>query len=504
MSFNFIVKIRENWNNQRLQTKLVTVFSTTLGMMLFINLIMYYNINNMINRVDSIYISNVTLNELSNELEQVQTSMREYLDTKSSEALDSYYRNEQDYRKLTELLNDTVSDNALLIMEKNIKSLSDDYMSIVDNTIVAKRGRDVEKYKALYNEAEEKCQVINTFIYSLNNEQFQSNNRNYQIMLDSLHILEVVNSIALFGTGFVAIFFVIMLTTNLTRPLRNLSEAANEVAQGNFEIEVPETENADEVGVLSRTFNQMIHSIQRYIEQIRENMVKESAMKERELMMEGHLKDAQLKYLQAQINPHFLFNTLNAGAQLAMMEDADRTCSFIQNMADFFRYNIKKIDEDTTIGEELRLVDSYIYILNVRFSGEIHYQKQIDDSLNDIAVPSMILQPIVENAVNYGIRGIDHEGIIEVSVYREEDSVFISVWDNGNGMTQERIDEVLTGMIHQEEELTNSNGIGLGNVIKRLNLYFGISDVMQIKSDGPGFGTEVIMEIPWKAIKKKD
>ena len=97
-----------------------------------------------------------------------------------------------------------------------------------------------------------------------------------------------------------------------------------------------------------------------------------------ELIMEGHLKDAQLKYLQAQINPHFLFNTLNAGAQLAMMEGADKTCLFVENMAEFFRYNLKKISQDATIEEEINLVDSYVYILNVRFVGEIRFQKRIE------------------------------------------------------------------------------------------------------------------------------
>ncbi|MBQ5675913.1 MAG: histidine kinase, partial [Lachnospiraceae bacterium] len=127
--------------------------------------------------------------------------------------------------------------------------------------------------------------------------------------------------------------------------------------------------------------------------------------------MENHLKDAQLKYLQAQINPHFLFNTLNAGAQLAMMEDANRTYEYIQKVAELFRYNIKKSNEIVTLREEIDLIDNYIYILNVRFSGEIQYIKQIEeavkDKLDEITLPGMILQPIIENSVNYGIRNID-------------------------------------------------------------------------------------------------
>ena len=108
-----------------------------------------------------------------------------------------------------------------------------------------------------------------------------------------------------------------------------------------------------------------------------------------------------------QINPHFLFNTLNAGAQLAMMEGADRTYEYVQNVAQFFRYNVKKNNETVSLRDEIELVDNYIYILNVRFSGDIHFEKHIDESLTNIQVPSMLLQPIVENSINYGIRDIE-------------------------------------------------------------------------------------------------
>ena len=121
----------------------------------------------------------------------------------------------------------------------------------------------------------------------------------------------------------------------------------------------------------------------------------------------------------------------------------------------------------------------------------------------------MILQPIVENAVNYGIRGLEREGIIEVSVYRDEptDSICISVWDNGHGMTQERIREVMEGGASENASSSNSNGIGLENVITRLQLYFDCDpgnhesemrpeDVLTMQSDGAEQGTEVTIWIP--------
>ena len=213
-------------------------------------------------------------------------------------------------------------------------------------------------------------------------------------------------------------------------------------------------------------------------------------------MMQSHLKDAQLKYLQAQINPHFLFNTLNAGAQLAMMEEAERTERFLANVAEFFRYNVRKNDKDAALGEEIRLVDNYVYILNVRFSGEILFTKDVDDSLLEFRIPSMILQPLVENAFNYGIRNIGRKGRIELSVYRKGQKICISVWDNGTGMDKERIEQVLSGQAQADERRPGSNGVGMKNVMERLRLYFQGQADFEIVSEGIDKGLEVLITIP--------
>ena len=282
----------------------------------------------------------------------------------------------------------------------------------------------------------------------------------------------------------------------VTKPLHRLAESADEVARGNFNIDKIPVQSMDEVGVVTGAFNQMVESIRNYIDQLTETMERENQLKERELMMQSHLKDAQLKYLQAQINPHFLFNTLNAGAQLAMMEDAGRTGEFLENVAGFFRYNVRKHDQDASLEEEIHLVDNYVYILNVRFAGEIHFTKDVDESLLDVRVPSMILQPLVENALNYGIRGLDREGRIELSVYQKDGRICICIWDNGAGMDQERICQVLAGEAGGEDLSSDSNGVGIRNVMERLKLYFHGDAEFSIWSEGKDKGTEVQILIP--------
>ena len=162
--------LQTKWNDSGLQLKIVIVFILTISVIVFTNLILYLNINSMLEQVDRIYVSNVTLNQLSDALEEVQSSMTDYLDTKSSDALDSYYRCEQEYRKVLNQLNGEVSGDKMLITEKNIKSLSENYLELVDETITAKRGRDVELYKVKYQIASEKNRTIEAYIYSLNEE----------------------------------------------------------------------------------------------------------------------------------------------------------------------------------------------------------------------------------------------------------------------------------------------------------------------------------------------
>ncbi len=479
-----------------LQQKLTALFVLTALFILTVNLYMFSVTNEMTGKVEEVYASNVNLNELAGKLDQVQKSMEEFLNTRSSDAMEDYYRSDQAYREMIERLNVQVTDNEFLLTEKNIHGLSETYLGLAADAIQAKRGRNVERYGALYEEARLLYEEILTFIYSLNNEQFKDNSRNYQALVDSLRYMELISIAIPLLVMLGNIGLIVVSTRSVTHPLRRLAQAADQVAGGNFEIGQIPVESMDEVGIVTNTFNQMVENIRNYIEQLRLTMERENQLKERELMMQSHLKDAQLKYLQAQINPHFLFNTLNAGAQLAMMEEAERTERFLANVAEFFRYNVRKNDKDAALGEEIRLVDNYVYILNVRFSGEILFTKDVDDSLLEFRVPSMILQPLVENAFNYGIRNIGRKGRIELSVYRKGQKICISVWDNGTGMDKERIEQVLSGQAQADERRPGSNGVGMKNVMERLRLYFQGQADFEIVSEGIDKGLEVLITIP--------
>ncbi len=484
----------------RLRTKLSMVIVGTMLIILAVNVFMYASINRLTGQMDEIYEGNVRLNELEDALDKLRSSITGYLNTKSTDSLDDYYRSQQSYSELINGLEDKVTDNRLKMMERSIYYMSEDYLALASDIIEAKRGRNIEKYKSSFEESEEMYRYIKIYITGLNSYRFRTNTQSYKALSSAVSYLEILSMTMLILMALFDIFLVVLVTRNITRPLHELALAADKVAGGNLdEVGLVKVHSKDEVGVVTIAFNQMVSSIPGYLSRLREGMEKEQLLKEKEILMEANLKEAQLKYLQAQINPHFLFNTLNAGTQLAMMEKADRTYEYIQNVAAFFRYNISENDE-VTLAQEIEMVDTYIYILNVRFSGEIHFIKEIEDEeLLRVRIPGMTLQPLVENCVNYGIHNIDREGLITLSVYGVDDYICISVADNGIGMSQELIHDIMDGSYREKKAIDDShkgNGVGVNNVFERLRLYYNDRNEVEIISGGRDQGTEVVISVP--------
>ena len=218
--------------NLAIQTKLIFVFIVTSMIVFVVNVFVYMNLNQMISKIDEIYASNVSLNELADALSDVQTSMTDYLNTKSSDAIEQYYRSEQDYSNLLNDLNVTTTNSDMKLMEKSIKNMSDTYLGITNETVQSKRGRNVEKYKNSYDEASELFSYINTYIYSLNNEQFKYNSGNYELLLSSLKYSEVFSLSILIAVAVCNIMIIVLMTRTITNPLKELAKIANEVAGG--------------------------------------------------------------------------------------------------------------------------------------------------------------------------------------------------------------------------------------------------------------------------------
>jgi sensor histidine kinase YesM len=292
----------------------------------------------------------------------------------------------------------------------------------------------------------------------------------------------------------------------MTKPIINLAHSAREMSKGNFNADDVEVSSQDELGIMANAFNAMKHSIKQYINELHNKADTESQLLEQQienLKIHSLLADAEMKALQMQINPHFLFNTLSTGAQLAMLENADRACTFIEKAAELFRYNLRNLDNPVTINDEVTNVRNYIYLMQVRFGDKVDFNVTMDDRVADDEIPCMIMQPIVENAFVHGLGDMESGGRITVAVTGDDAHTVVSVKDNGKGMSGELIHDILSGRYERktapggikEAHKGHTNGIGINNIISRISLFYDRKAEIDILSN-PMQGTEFILRLP--------
>ncbi|MBQ8085390.1 MAG: histidine kinase [Lachnospiraceae bacterium] len=481
---------------KRFRSQIVSTFLITSALMYLVNFFIFSNMKSVIDNTDKAYDGNRRLMEMRDRLDSLQLGMQAYTNTKDEVILNKFYADEEKYKELIGVLQHDTVMTELQIREQGLYNLSTNYIQTVNQVVLAKKSRNVEEYQTYQTKASEEYGYITSYMTDLNNTMFQNNSEVYKSMITLTKYSEVLYGAILILTGGIAVCLLLVLTKRLSEPLGKLADTALEVGEGNLDVMLVDNSDIYEIGIVNSSFNQMVMSLKDYIEKFRKSVETESALREKSIRMEASYKDAQLKYLQAQIDPHFLFNTLNAGAQLAMMENADKTYKYIHKVADFFRTKIKKDDPISTLENELKIVDDYVYILNVRYSDELIYTKSVDDNLTDVSMPSMILQPIIENSVKHGLSEVEWEKHIDVSVTEEEDNIVVSLSDNGVGIPQDIIEKIIKGDSLNEYNREVNIGIGLDNVIERLRNFYNREDVIEITSVGPNMGTEVAIYIP--------
>ena len=249
----------------------------------------------------------------------------------------------------------------------------------------------------------------------------------------------------------------------------------------------------------------MAESIKNQLVEIQEKTRIENRLKEQEvqnLKMKSMLNEAELQTLQAQIDPHFMFNTLNAALQLAMFEGADRTQLFLENFSELLRYNLGNMSTPSTLLDEIGNVENYVYLLNERYGNKIRLVKKVEEKVANLPMPRMTLQPIVENSFIHGINTLENGGFISVTAAAAEKTVRVEIADNGRGMSSETVQRILsscrsTGTIPVPYD-NKGHSIGLKNVFSRLLLFYrveNVNDMIEIESK-ENIGTKVTIKLP--------
>ncbi len=242
---------------------------------------------------------------------------------------------------------------------------------------------------------------------------------------------------------------------------------------------------------------QMIHIIQEELHNKNLELMEEVKLRSE---VEASLKEADLKALQAQINPHFLFNVLNTIGRLALLEGADKTQDMIYAFSDMMRYTLKKDKNNmVTLKEEMGHVQNYLSIQKMRMGKRLEYLIDIDEAVEEVFCPFMTVQPFVENAIIHAIEPTAKGGEIKITAEKSKDIVILKIIDNGIGISDKKIKKVLDGTYESGENAKNT-GIGINNASKRLKYYYGDDYGVDI-SAVLGEGTEITLKIPRKLLK---
>ncbi|WP_188400135.1 PocR ligand-binding domain-containing protein [Sporomusa sp. GT1] len=240
----------------------------------------------------------------------------------------------------------------------------------------------------------------------------------------------------------------------------------------------------------------LLHLMANYIvEMSATNLVQKQLMAELKAKSElqNLLRAAELKALQAQINPHFLFNALNTIARLSLLEGAERTQEVVHSLSALLRTNLRDMEEMRTLQQEIKSIEDYLSIQQVRFGDRIQATIEIQPELMKISVPALSLQPLVENAIIHGLEPKKEGGHIYISGYVANNNIIIRVSDTGVGIPQERMGAILKS--EKRSSKGHLTGIGLINVHQRIQHYFGEQYGLRIESK-VGEGTEVYLSLP--------
>lgn len=305
-------------------------------------------------------------------------------------------------------------------------------------------------------------------------------------------IVSGANRISLLGFGIIMVSLVIafvliyIFSVMLAKRMLLLNKDLNKVAMGDFNV-ISHVSGNDEIGILSKQFNNMVVSIRGLMDEVAESHKQQAQLQLRQ-------KEIKLKMMASQINPHFLFNALESIRMKAHIKGETEISSIVRMLGKMIRRNLEVGSRKIALKDELEMVRCYLEIQKFRYGNErLTFRLDIDDSSQNIEIPPLIIQPLIENAVVHGLENIAEGGFVSLTTQVKEQVLCIEVADNGVGISGEKLGQINEALLDMEEEAEYR--IGLRNVHQRLVMIYGEDCGLRITSE-PGEGTRINFEIP--------
>lgn len=313
-------------------------------------------------------------------------------------------------------------------------------------------------------------------------------------VVDNEYIMDSINRLRLFliltalFCVILSVYFASYISRTISDPVARLQRKMHQVGEGDFDIRAA-TGASDEIGQLTMSFDKMVERTKQLIENVYQSEI--------------YQKEAELNALQAQINPHFLYNTLQTIDMMAEEEEADEISDACQALSKIFRYSINRGQEFVHVQDELVHIENYMLIQKLRFGNKLDVRYDIQEDCRELYIVKLLIQPMVENAVVHGMENVLDKCLVTIRVYRDRDCLYAEVEDNGTGIGTEQLDELneklgQSGeqkMVHEVDYVRSHRSIGLENTNARIKLYFGQEYGITITSE-EGTGTKVRIRLP--------
>jgi sensor histidine kinase YesM len=462
-----------------------------------------YTISASITSMALLFEKNYYLEDLLKEVSETETNLSSYISSGNTESLRQYYSHSRILEGVCQDLDTTVYANEGVLIEKDLAELILGFLGAAEKAVQAKRGWNTPEYTLRRREVQELGSQIRERTVALRLFMLDRQLDSFTVFSNGMRRVMLLNLATIGAALSFGIFIIFYFTPKISVPISLLGTEARKIARGIFDESVLVAEGDDEISAAARAFNLMKKSIQDSINEINTKAGIERALMEervKNLEMTGLLRKAELDALQAKINPHFLFNTLNTGLQLAVVEEAEKTRIFLEQLASLMRYSFRESDNSiATFQEEVLYLKSYLYLMTIRFPGVFDIDISVHSDTENALVPKMTIQPLAENAIRHGLQQKTQDAKIKVQGKLHDGNLVIVMEDNGSGISGERIQEIFYAA-DQNKDLASQDsghGHGLSNVIRRLRHFSGCNDVFFIEPLSP-CGTRITINVPFK------
>lgn len=429
------------------------------------------------------------LSEMYVHLEEAHFNMRNYLSTNSEDEKNKYDQNITEVIALSNALETEVAPEIQWRFDL-LHNMLLSYCESVDAIMESIETSNGE-YAVNYNEFLNQYELINqtgsvyyeylTGQMKLNREAI-SRNEAYTI----IGLILIASGSLLF-----MIFYSVRTVRSITNPIFSILNNMKLIRNGEYDLSSI-SNTSEEMEILCEALEELAHTVKQNVINEREKSELENQLLEKEnenLKKDELLAQSELRLLQNQINPHFLFNSLNMIHKTSLAEDAEQTSVMVQRTSELLRYGLDKTNKTSYLQLELEAIRNYIYIQTLRFDSRIEFKLLVDDDVPNIQLPGMILQPLVENAVKHGFKNVVSDAEVIIRVAYKKPNINISVSDNGDGVETSDLEQLLVGDFEDSR-----SKLGLYNVVQRIRMFYGKHADVSINSY-PDCGFEIHINI---------